>query len=606
MYEAEVNNSRDPIESLPLEVRERFAEFRRQVTARTTLPWGEHCTECVWPVCYTTCELYERREDGACRQFIGSVARLDHAHGLSPYVQKIRFKQWAKLWTVGTLELKSLAQAERRELINITVGAAARRIPLPGFAKAKVLGKVNYRRRMAAENAHGSGDLPDCFLFECFNPNQRTITLTFTLRPRDRKLRYFQELISAPFGYSRSKIGFAEIARVVDTSSPFEVEIVPNDCANTTLYFGLMDFVKEAASAAVDIAAAEARTQQFKCIVWDLDNTLWDGILIEDGLEKLKLREGVAEVIRSLDQRGILQSIASKNSHEDGMAALRNFGLEEYLLYPQIDWRPKSESIRRIARLLNIGVESIAFVDDQVFEREEVKAALPEISVIDAAEYRGMADRSECQVPITDESKRRRSMYREQQEREEAMSGYSGDYLGFLRDCQLDVQLEPLGETNLKRVYELTQRTNQMNFSGNRYQEGELTEIMRSPELETCVIRCKDRFGDYGIVGFAVVDPRIPSLLDLMFSCRVQGKRVEHAVLTFLLRRFASRDGADFYANYRRSARNAASGKVFEEIGFELASEKDGISVLVFRGTRDIPDDRIVTIVAQHGVLADD
>ena len=93
---------------------------------------------------------------------------------------------------------------------------------------------------------------------------------------------------------------------------------------------------------------------------------------------------------------------------------------------------------------------------------------------------------------------------------------------------------------NLKRVYELAQRTNQLNFSGNRYQEAQLVEIMGSDFLETYVIDCSDRFGDYGIVGFGVVDIRVPLLLDLMFSCRIQGKRVEHAVLSFLLKRFVS------------------------------------------------------------------
>jgi FkbH-like protein len=601
MYEAEVSNSIESIETLPLEVRRRFAEFRSQAASRTTLPWGEHCTECVWPTCYTTCELYAPREDGACRQFAGGVVRIDHKEGLSPYLVKIRFKQWAKLWTPGNLNLKPLSQAAKKEQFNIAVGAIGRAAPLPGFAKQRVLQKISYLRRVAAESAPDSGEVPDCFLLECFNPNERTITLTLTLRLRDRsEPRAFQEMINLSPGYTRAKIAFSDIARSIDTSRPFEVEIVPNDCDNTVLYFGLLDFVKELPHSTLQEPSAPKAT--FKCIVWDLDNTLWDGILIEDGPKKIRIRQGVVNAIKEMDQRGILHSIASKNNRDDAMNVLRQHGLEEYFLYPQVSWQPKSQSVAEIARLLNLGIDSLAFVDDQPFEREEVTTALPQVAVIDAADYAGIPDRPECRVPVTAESRNRRLMYREQQQRESVLEGFKGDYLGFLRECRMEVQIQPLGEGNLKRVYELAQRTNQMNFSGNRYQEGHLVEIMKSASLETYVIHCQDRFGDYGIVGFAVVDVPVPQLLDLMFSCRVQAKRVEHAILSFLLQRFAH-NGKDFFVNYRKTDKNAPSGKVFEEMGFEPVAGNAGGPSLIFRRTRAIPDDHIVRIVAELGEL---
>ena len=607
MYEAEVNHSTESIETLPLEARQGFAEFRSQVLLRTTLPWGEHCTECMWPTCYTTCDLYDPRKDGACRQFMGGVVRLDHAEGLNPYVTKIRFKQWAKLWTVGNLELKTLEEAERTERWNLTVGAMGRSAPLPQFVKIKVLQKISYYRRLDAESAPASEARPDSFLLECFNPNERTIGLTLTVRRREQKgMQPFQEMIRVAPGYNRATVPFARIAAAVDMSQPFEVEMVPNACDNTVLYFGLMDFVSLAPVKGKPVAGADgkAKSKTFKCVVWDLDHTLWDGILIEDGPDKVRVRPGVVDVIKELDRRGILHSIASKNNFDDAMAVLRAHGLEQYFFHPQIGWQPKSQSIARIAKLLNIGVDTFAFVDDQVFEREEVKATLPEVTPIDALEFLRIPQREECQVPVTAESQSRRLMYREEQQREQAQESFQGDYFGFLRTCQLRAEIQPLTQENLKRVYELAQRTNQMNFSGNRYQEAELLEIMKSPALETYVIHCTDRFGDYGIVGFAVVDTRAPRLLDLMFSCRVQAKRVEHSILTFVLRRFIGETDRDFYANYRKTAKNAPSGKVFEEMGFELAEEKDGVSSLVFRRSREIPDDRIVRIDAQLRELA--
>jgi FkbH-like protein len=594
LYEPEVNTGTEAAESLDAAVLARFAEYRERVTARTMLPWGEHCTECVWPVCYTTCALYERRADGGCRQFVGSAVRIDHRQGLNPYILKVRFKQWAKFWTPGTLRLQELEKADRAERIHVAVGAIARATPLPGPVKTRVLGKVNYRRRVAAEREHASEDAPHCFLLECFNPNERAVELTLTVRRKDRAVaRRFEESIAIAPGYVRARIAFEEIARVVDVTEPFEVEIVPNDCENTTLYFGLMDFVKERSAVGRAVAAPH---KTIKCIVWDLDNTLWDGVLLEDGPRGVRLRSRVLDVIRTTDERGILHSLASKNNEADVLPMLRELGIEELFLYPQIGWTPKSESIRRIAQQLNIGLDAMAFVDDQAFEMEEVRGALPEVTVMDAARCEEIAEWAEFEAPATEESRRRRQMYREQEQRAAQLEDHGGDYFGFLRACAMEVTVRPLGEENLRRVYELAQRTNQMNFSGNRYAEEELRAILRGGKRRGLVIACRDRFGDYGIVGFAVVDARQPCLVDLMFSCRVQAKRVEHAVLTFLLQRFAA-GKKDFFAKYRRTERNAAAGKVFEEMGFEIAGESDGVLSLVFHGGCSIRNDGIVTMV---------
>jgi FkbH-like protein len=166
----------------------------------------------------------------------------------------------------------------------------------------------------------------------------------------------------------------------------------------------------------------------------------------------------------------------------------------------------------------------------------------------------------------------------------------------------MEISIGALDETNLERVYELAQRTNQMNFSGNRYQLEQLKEMAEKPDIRTLVIRCSDRFGDYGIVGFAVVNVDTQVLLDLMFSCRVQGKRVEHAVLSNLLNEYVADKGVNFYANYRQTSKNAVSGAVFREFGFEPMREQDGVSLLVFRHGKPIPDDRVLSVNAQLAV----
>ena len=595
MYEAEVNRVLARADKLPQAVLDRFVESGSQVLARTVLPWGEHCTECNIPTCYTTCELYEPREDGACRLFVNGMVRIDHPGCFNGYLLEIRFKRWGKLWTVGNLQLLPPVDALARERSNLWTGALARSIPLPFGIKGRVLRKVSYFRRRDAEAAIASAETPDCFLLECYNPNDRVINLTFTVRTLGGDMSAaFQQILSMAPGFTTARISVAEIIRRVDLKRPFEVEIVPNDCEDIVLYFGALDFVKERLASKPSRNGSASRP--WKCIVWDLDNTLWDGILVEDGVEKLRIRQSVVDVIKETDQRGILHSIASKNNHDEAMKLLRMCGLEEYFLYPQISWQPKSQSIERIVQLLNIGADSVAFVDDQAFERGEVKAALPDVTVVDALEAAEIPSRAECQVPVTDESRQRRSMYRQQQQRETSLQSHVGGYHAFLRDCNIQLAIMPLAHGNLERVYELAQRTNQMNFSGNRYPLVQLKEMMASSLHETFVMRCADKFGSYGIVGFAVIDLQGPRLLDLMFSCRIQSKRVEHAFLTSLLKRFVLGEQKDFYANYRPTPKNAACGKVFEELGFQRVDEKDGIVSLVFKADRVIPDETIVRI----------
>ena len=596
MYESEVNNRVETIESLPPSVIKQFGELQERVIARTLLPWGEHCTECAWPTCYATCELYEARSDGNCRLFADGMVRVDLEDDLRPYLLKVRFKQWGKLWTVGNLALYMPHQVRRKERHNIMVGTLCRLIPLPRQLRSRMLGKVEYLRRSTAENAPISEILPDCFLLECYNPSSNPIHLTISIRSRqDSATRTFQHSVQAVPGFLRESIPYLEIVRQVDLSQPFEVEIVPNEANDTVLYFGIMDFARLQPVEQVNESTPRT-TKPWKCIVWDLDHTLWHGTLIEDGEDRLKLRQDIVEVIRETDRRGILHSIASKNNYAEAVQLLHRLGIDKYFLYPQISWDPKSLSIARIAQLLNIGVESLAFVDDQPFEREEVRSAHPHVAVVDAAEAGQLLSRPECQVLITEESQHRRAMYQQEKERQLVQESFDGDYGTFLQECKIKVTLTKLTAENLERVYELAQRTNQMNFSGARYPREQLMELGQSQTHETFVIRCTDRFGSYGIVGFALVNRHEPRLLDLMFSCRIQGKRVEHAFLGYLLNKYSGAKRQDFYANYRKTTKNEKPGKVFKEIGFEVVEELDGVCSLKYATTRSIPQDNIIQV----------
>jgi len=597
MYESEINDRLESIDTLPPSIVKRFEEITSLVEFRTALPWGEHCTECAWPTCYTTCELYDPRADGGCRLFIDGMTRIDIDEVVRPYILKLRFKRWGKLWTVGNLARYSREESLRKEKRNMMIGALAQSAPLPRQLKSKVLGKVAYLRRCEAEKASAAHVSPDYFLIECYNPNERPIDLTVSIRVRDVPARAFQRVIHAVPGFLFERIAVSDILRQVDLTQPFEVEIVPNEADGTVLYFGFMDFAWLYPETKVTGPSDEV-TKPWKCIVWDLDNTLWQGTLIEEGRDRLKLRHDIVEIIKETDRRGILHSVASKNNYADAIQVLQMWGIDKYFLYPQISWDPKSQAIARIAQLLNIGVESLAFVDDQPFEREEVRSALPKVTVVDMADAGGILSRPECQVPITEESQQRRVMYQQEKERKVVQESFEGDYTKFLQECRIELTLTKLTGENLERVYELAQRTNQMNFSGSRYPREQLAEIQQSKDHETFVIRCADRFGSYGIVGFALVEMREPRLLDLMFSCRIQGKRVEHAFLAYLLEKYSLPERRDFFANYRRTKKNEKPGKVFEEIGFECVDERDGLFSLKYAKSRPIVPENIIRIHA--------
>src|ERR1700742_5408988 len=111
MYETEANVRTESSAQLPPDVIASFGELRGKVVARTVLPWSEHCTECAWPTCYTTCDMYSPREDGRCRRFVDGMVRIDCPTAFNGYLIKIRFKQWGKLWTPGNLNLHSIARA---------------------------------------------------------------------------------------------------------------------------------------------------------------------------------------------------------------------------------------------------------------------------------------------------------------------------------------------------------------------------------------------------------------------------------------------------------------------------------------------------------------
>jgi FkbH-like protein len=596
MYETEANRLREGSDQLPNEIVQAFSESKQNILSRSVLPWSEHCTECVWPTCYTTCDLYTAREDGRCRRFANGMVRIDAPGLVNSYILKIQFKRWGKLWSPGNVSMHPFDRATTIERRDYELAKVVRKIPLPAFVRiAATQKRYGYKNRRARRKV-APGPLPTCFFLECYNPSDHSVRLSLTMRPTNERSKMpYQRLVDVTPGFHRLRIPIEEITALLPVREPFDIELVPNEeLKETTLYFGLMDFVVEATKSA---------TKKIKCVVWDLDHTVWDGVLVEDGIENVKLKPGISAVIEALDARGILHSIASKNNLEDAMLALSKFGLADYVLFPQISWSPKSQAIQAIAQHLNIGLNSLLFIDDSKFEREEVKAVCPEVRTLPAEEYNTLSTREEFQGPVTEESKARRKLYQVEMTRQTLAQSFSHDYMAFLRHCQIRLTMRPMTEENLERVHELTQRTNQMNFSGNRYDRDVLKILLSNPDLDTFVLSCEDRFGSYGVIGFSIVDRREPRMTDLMFSCRIQSKRVEHAFLAHVIRKYLAETGQDFYANYRKTPRNAPSGQVFADLLMEEVETHDGVSLLRFPKDCKVPDDKVIEILVPEAAM---
>ncbi|WPB94463.1 HAD-IIIC family phosphatase [Streptomyces malaysiensis] len=309
-----------------------------------------------------------------------------------------------------------------------------------------------------------------------------------------------------------------------------------------------------------------------KCVVWDLDNTLWKGTLLEDG--EVRLFDGLREVIEELDRRGILQSIASKNDHDHAWAKLEALGVAEYFLLPRIGWGPKSGSVREIAERLNFAHTTIAFIDDQPAERAEVTYHLPDVRTYDAGQASALPDLPEFSPPAsTVDSRRRREMYRAGFERDAARTEYAGPDEDFLRSLQLVMTIGKAGEEELTRVEELTLRTSQMNATGVHYSDAALRALLADPAHEVLVVTMSDRFGTHGAVGIVLLEKlaEVWHLKLLATSCRVVSWGAGATILNWLCDQ-AARGGVHVVADFRRTDRNRMMEIAYRFAGF---SEQD-------------------------------
>ncbi len=548
---AQTNNS--DATHLPKNHHEKHQNLVSRIISRANIIWGEHCSECSQPICYFNCDFYTPKQDMHCRRFVAGFEAM-----VPNDFSRIRFRKWGKIEASVKPADFDLSPKDKALIM-------ASKLPLAPYLLTRKADYLESQSQLANVNFSAISN-SDCLLIEAIALDGANHTITINIFNPDYAIsQMFQSRMEISTQLSTIEIPTAEIAKLVDLTSPFLIQIEPlNGAEGREIAFGISDFVK--------IAPAKATTKpakQAKLIVWDLDETLWHGILAEDGIEGLKLRTEAIEAIKNLDERGVLHSIASKNDEINVMAALKHFGIEEYFLAPQINWGPKSNSIKIIAETLSLGIDSFIFIDDQPFERAEVSKNHTNMRVLSEKEIANIQNEDFLHVEITQEGKNRRQMYMIDAKRQVASANFAYDYEAFLKSANMTLEIDALNDQNISRIYELSQRTNQLNFNGYKYSRDELDALKTDEKMKCVSLTAKDDFGDYGLIGFVVFEPKIGMIHQFFMSCRAQKKRVEHAFFEYLRQYFISNGADKFQLSYTPTDRNKASKIMLEDLGFD-------------------------------------
>ncbi len=324
------------------------------------------------------------------------------------------------------------------------------------------------------------------------------------------------------------------------------------------------------------MSTTTAQAPTIKCLVWDLDDTVWDGVVVEG--DPARPTPTALAALETLDRRGVLHAVASRGDHDVAHAHLTAHGIADYFCALEISWGAKSEAVKRIAAALNIGLDTIAFVDNDDLELAEVSAAFPQVRCYPARRLAELAELPEFQpAVVTQEARQRRRMYQAERARTAAEEEFAGTPTEFLRGLGLVLTVRRAGEADIARAHELTVRTHQLNTTGVTFDERELRELTGSPRHEVLVANLEDHYGQYGTIGLAVTehtDSR--SVLSLLLmSCRVMSRRVGSVLLDHVIRRALDR-GLRPHAWFVPTDVNRVMLVTLRFAGFAPAEEHDG------------------------------
>lgn len=329
-----------------------------------------------------------------------------------------------------------------------------------------------------------------------------------------------------------------------------------------------------------------------KCLVLDCDNILWGGIVGEEGLSGIKLdtsypgsayREFQQEIL-NLYNRGILIALCSKNNEDDVWNVFDHHPdmvlRKEHIAAARINWQNKAANLREIAYDLNIGLDSIVFMDDSNFEVNLVRQVLPQIDVVHLPEGRAVEYRkilASCglfeTLTISAEDRKRGIMYQEETNRQKLRSQIT-DMVAYYKTLEMVVDIYPADNFTAPRIAQLTQKTNQFNLTTRRYKDADIQSFMADSSNEVIYIKLSDQFGDSGIVGTCILryEDRKAIIDTFLLSCRVLGRNIEDIFILYILRRAKKRGCNIVEGEYIRTNKNNPAESFYISQGFKNIS----------------------------------
>jgi FkbH-like protein len=345
-------------------------------------------------------------------------------------------------------------------------------------------------------------------------------------------------------------------------------------------------------------------------VVVDLDGTLWGGVVGELGAEGIQLGPTAPgaefldfqEALLALTKRGVLLAVCSKNNPEDVLPVLREHRhmllREEHFSALRINWRNKAENLAEIAVELNIGLDSLVFLDDNPVERELIRQVLPEVLTVempkDASQYRAtLEDLTDFELlAMTREDEMRVSQYQANRRRQ-ALEQSSGSLDDYLTSLEIKAEIGPASAHHVARLVQMFNKTNQFNTTTRRYQAPDVERLIGSPAHQVYVLDVADRFGDHGLVGTAVVrDEGDTWVIDnVLLSCRAMGLSVETALLKQIYDAARARDVTRLVGEFIPTPKNKPSADFYSRHGFQPAADAGSAQTWVL----DPRTDRIET-----------
>ena len=346
-----------------------------------------------------------------------------------------------------------------------------------------------------------------------------------------------------------------------------------------------------------------------KCIVLDLDNTLWGGIIGESGIENISLGptpEGrpfleFQQILLSLFKRGIILAINSKNNLDDALSAVRNHPhmilREKHFAAIRINWDDKVANLRSIADELNIGLDSMVFFDDDEVNREMVRRFIPEVTVVEmpkdpalyVIELMGLTHFDS--LTLTEEDRKKGAMYSEDKKRRE-VAEHATDLTEYLGKLEICVCVSWVNKNVVPRVSQLTQKTNQFNLTTRRYTEVEILNFVESDNFRVISVHYSDKFGDNGLTGLAIVEIedgcnwRIDSFL---LSCRIIGRGAEDALLAYIVSEAKKEGAKSLCGEYIPSKKNTPAQQFYENNNFSKSVNMGDMEIWEYDLAEDFP-----------------